>query len=179
MLQLKNLGQRICILGPSGAGKTTFARRLAERLNSDFISMDKVVHTPGWKPRPVEEWVPIHDAFIEKEAWVMEGAYRKSLPQRLKRAETVFFLDLPILGCQYRVMRRLLCNYGKVRPDAPEGCKERFSLSWLHLVFVHSLNGWKKRKQRYLDILAENPHLHVVHVKSWREFMKLQKQLGL
>ena len=110
MLQLKDFGQRICILGPSGAGKTTFARKLAERLNSEFISMDKLVHTPGWKPRPLEEWIPIHDTFIEKEAWVMEGAYRKSLPQRLKRAETVFFLDLPIGGCQYRVVRRLLLS---------------------------------------------------------------------
>ncbi len=179
MFQLSKLGQRICILGPSGAGKTTFACRLAEKLNTEFISMDRVVHAPGWNPRPVEEWMPIHDTLIDQDSWVMEGAYRKSLPQRLKRAETVFFLDLSILGCQYRVAKRLLTNYGKVRPNAPEGCEERFSLGWLHMVFIHSMKGWKKRRGRYLDILADNPHLHVVHVKSWREFMKLQKQLGL
>ena len=84
MFQPSKLGQRICVLGPSGAGKTTFACRLAEKLNTEFISMDRVVHAPCWNPRPVEEWMPIHDTLIDQDSWVMEGAYRKSLPQRLK-----------------------------------------------------------------------------------------------
>lgn len=176
---LADLGSRICVLGPSGAGKTTFAEKLAHQRSVPFLSMDKLVHQPGWNPAPLEVYAPKHDAFIAKEAWVIEGAYRKTLPQRLQRAETVIFLDISIIGCQYRVVKRLIQNYGKVRPNAPAGCEERFSFGWAHMVVVHSFFGWRKRRARYLDILALHPHLHVVHIKSWREFMKLQSTLGL
>ena len=73
----------------------------------------------------------------------------------------------------------MVLNYGKVRPHAPEGCEERLTWAWLSKVAFYPLKEWKKRMQRYLDFLADHPHLHVVHVKSWREFMELQKQLGL
>ncbi len=40
----------IGVTGKSGSGKTTFASKLAEKLNCDYIDIDKISHMPYKKP---------------------------------------------------------------------------------------------------------------------------------
>ena len=42
--------QRILVMGSSGSGKSTFARRLSEATGIPFVSLDALFWKPGWQP---------------------------------------------------------------------------------------------------------------------------------
>src|SRR5205807_531139 len=111
--------QRVLVMGCSGSGKSTFARKLSEKLRLPFVSIDRIFWQPGWRE-------PGRDAFIaamtheaEKPAWVIDGNYTHSAAAELRRAraDTIFWFDLPRWVCMVGVLRRSLLGYGVVRPE--------------------------------------------------------------
>jgi len=46
--------QRINVVGTSGSGKTTVARRAAEALGVPFVELDALHWEPGWQEAPDE-----------------------------------------------------------------------------------------------------------------------------
>ncbi|HJP33228.1 MAG: AAA family ATPase [Candidatus Latescibacteria bacterium] len=46
---------RVVIIGPGGAGKSTLARQLGERLGIEVVHLDRVFWRPGWVRVPREE----------------------------------------------------------------------------------------------------------------------------
>ena len=79
--------------GPSGAGKTTLAGRIADHLGVEHVEIDALFHGPGWEPRPTFE------AEVEelsgRPAWVTEWQYPAARPLLLARADLMVWLDLP------------------------------------------------------------------------------------
>lgn len=53
-MRLEDLGQRICILGPSNSGKSTLASAIGRKCGLTVIHLDQLYHRPGtdWEPRP-------------------------------------------------------------------------------------------------------------------------------
>jgi gluconate kinase len=49
------VGARVWVIGSSGAGKTTFGKRAAERLGCAFVELDAIVHQAGWRRLPDDE----------------------------------------------------------------------------------------------------------------------------
>ena len=45
--------QRVAIIGTGGAGKSTLARRMGERLGIEVIHLDHLFWQPGWEPTPI------------------------------------------------------------------------------------------------------------------------------
>jgi len=149
--------KRILILGCCGAGKSTLSRSLAEKVDIPIIHLDQHYWQPNWQEPPKEEWCKTVEDLIKKDSWIMDGNYGGTLDQRIKRADTIVYLDASTITCMYRVIARILKYRGKVRPDMPAGCKERFDLSFLHYVLVFNLvrrksilkkiNGVKEEKK--------------------------------
>lgn len=148
--------QRVMVIGPCGAGKSTLARKLHELTGLELLPLDQFYWKPGWTETPKEEWNVKVKELAARPSWIIDGNYGSSLDIRLAKADTVIFLDYPTFRCLRRVVYRILKYYNKKRPDMAEGCKERFSLSFLHYVLVFRLtrrSGILKKIEKYKDQL--------------------------
>jgi len=87
----------------------------------------------------------------------------RTFPDRLARADTFIWLDLPLpLRC-WRVFKRTVLSYGKVRPDMGEGCPEQFSLEFWSFIWRTRHTG----RRNGLAILKDPPsHLALHHLRS-------------
>ena len=69
---------RIVVIGTSGAGKTTLARKIAERLGLPHIELDAINWQPGWRDldrHDQPEFVRSVSEAIQAERWVADGNY--------------------------------------------------------------------------------------------------------
>ena len=94
MLPLHALGERILVIGPSNAGKSTLALALSEKLDLPTVHLDQLHHLPNtdWEPRPEEDFKALHDEAILADRWVMDGNYSRLMPRRFERATGAILL---------------------------------------------------------------------------------------
>jgi adenylate kinase family enzyme len=123
--------QRVLVIGPCGAGKSTLARTLGAKLGLAVFHMDQLNWQSGWIESSKDEIRTKLAAIVAKDRWLIDGTYGGTLGERLVRADTVIYLDFPIRLCVARLLRRIWTYRGRTRPDMTEGCPERFDLAFL------------------------------------------------
>ncbi len=142
--------QRMIVMGPPGSGKSTLARRLGAACGLPVFHLDRAYHRPGWVPAPEAEFRAEVERLAALPRWIIDGNYTGTLRPRLQRADTLIYLDMPTWLTTARVLRRMALGYGRVRPDAAEGCPERFDGAFLRFVLT-----WNRdRRARNLDLVS-------------------------
>ncbi len=123
--------RRILVMGAPGSGKSTLARRLGSRLGLPVFHLDQAFHRPGWVTAPAEIFGAEVARIAALPAWVIDGNYADTLAPRLNAADTLIYLDMPSWLTMTRITKRIVTNYGRVRPDAATGCPEGLNLDFL------------------------------------------------
>ncbi|WP_236706489.1 MULTISPECIES: AAA family ATPase [unclassified Frankia] len=95
---------RILVLGASGSGKSTFARRVAATLGIPHIELDALRHGPGWTVRPT--FAADVETATAAPDWVVDGNYSAVRELVWARADTIVWLDLPRWLVEWQVIRR-------------------------------------------------------------------------
>ena len=129
--------RRIMIVGPPGSGKSTLARDLGAVLDLPVIHLDAHYWLPGWVEPPLDVWRERVRQLVLGETWILDGNYSDTFDLRLAVADTIVFLDLPRHICLTRVIARSLRSFGRVRPDAAPGCRERLDVAFLRWVWAY------------------------------------------
>lgn len=163
------------MVGTSGSGKSTFARRLAAARGLTYVELDALNHLPNWEQRSAEgmtaDVVAILDAATD--GWVVDGTYRSKLGTTvLDRADTVVWLDLPrsvvMLAVARRTIRRLVR-----REVLWNGNRERLrnvlSVKPEESILVWAWTTHAPNREKYAALAAETPGLTWVHVHSRAE----------
>jgi len=153
--------QRILVIGSGGSGKTTFARRLAERTRLPLIHLDALFWRPGWDPTPAAQWRAKIDELVRRETWIMDGNYGGTLDIRLAACDTIVFLDVSRLVCLWRVLRRQLQHAGENRAELSAGCPER--LTWEFVKWIWTYPARRRGSiLRRLKKLEPHKRVHVL-----------------
>ena len=103
---------KIYIDGSVASGKTTLARKLSERLNIQYQSLDEVVHIPdksnpwGNRKRQSEERDKLFYSIIQQPRWIIEDTGRPCFIEGLKAADTILLLEIPPIIRNCRIIKR-------------------------------------------------------------------------
>lgn len=156
--------RRILIIGPGGAGKSTLARRIAERSGLPLIHLDALYWRPGWVETPRPEWQARVAELAAGDRWIMDGNFGGTLPQRLTACDTVLLLDPPPLRCAWRVLRRRWRHRGRARPDMHPECPEKLDAEFLWWIL-----SYRRRKLPRVRRLLDAAAAHGVQVIVLRD----------
>jgi adenylate kinase family enzyme len=134
--------QRVLVLGSSGAGKPTFARRLGAITGLPVVHIDQLFWLPGWVQAEKEIYRPRLAQAAAEPRWIIDGNYLSTIDERLPRADHVILLDRTRFACLARVARRIARSYGQVRPDMAEGCPEQIDWAFLKYIWDFPNTQW-------------------------------------
>jgi adenylate kinase family enzyme len=140
--------QRILVMGSSGSGKSTFARRLSAITGIPMVSVDALFWKPGWVESEKAEFHERLSAAARQPRWIMDGNFTSHLVElRRDACDTLIWFDLPRATCIIGILTRTAKSYGRVRPEMAEGCPEKLDLEFFRYV-------WNFRKQQRPKLLA-------------------------
>ena len=165
--------ERVLIIGCGGAGKSTLARAMGEKLGIPVVHLDQLWWKPGWVESSREAFDEKLAQILKEPQWIMDGNFDRTMPQRIARCDTVVYLDFNRFACLMGVLKRVLTTYGKTRPDMAEGCPER--LDWEFLKWVWNFNR-NKREKNY-RLLNETPGIEKIVLKNRRMVNRFLKSL--
>jgi len=159
--------RRILVIGNSGGGKTTLARRLGERLGLPVVHLDVLFWKPGWIDGDPDEFRRAVTEAAAAEAWVIEGNFAYSFDVRMPRADTIVWIDPSPWMCLARaVWRALTYGDGQDRPDLPEGCPEKIDVAFYRYILSFRRNYHPRIEAA---LAAHGAHARLVRLRSDRE----------
>jgi adenylate kinase family enzyme len=144
---------KIAIIGSPGSGKSTFASKLHKILGISLFHLDQYFWKPGWQRPDREAFKKIHNELCDRNAWIIEGMGISHFEHRIKQADIIIFLDIPLYVCLYRIFKRAFWNFGKVCFSSAPGCPERIP-DYEFLKYVWNFN--KKQKPEIEALLRHH-----------------------
>ena len=145
---MKNIS-KIAIIGGPGTGKTTLADNLGKVLELPVYHIDGIHHLANWKPRDKEERDKIILEKTQEPKWVIDGTYKATLEERVKKADLIIFLNYSSIAKIKGILSRHFKVKGKERPEIP-GCKEKMDLE-----FIKMTATWNKTKGKVVKSIIE------------------------
>ena len=80
----------------------------------------------------------------------MDGNFNRTIEMRLKRADTVIYLDFSRMRCLLSWAGRVLKNWGHARQDMAPGCSERFDPEMAAWIWKFN----RENRKNYLEKLS-------------------------
>lgn len=161
-------GQRINVVGTSGVGKTTLARRLNRQLGLPHVELDALYWQPGWlEPSPQAFRQQVTTA-LSGPRWVVDGNYSIARDIIWGRADTIIWLDYPLPLILWQVTTRTVRRAAR-QEILWQGNREewrRFFSRDSMVLWV--LRTYRRRRRQYQALFADPAHAHLMKVRLSR-----------
>ena len=165
---------RVVVVGPTGAGKSVLAQRLAARLGAPYIELDELFGDAGWTQAAPDLFRTRVERATDNPRWVEAGNYGRVRDLLWPRADTIVWLDygfpLVLRRLTARTVRRAVTGevlWNGNREYFWEHCRlwsEKSLFHWLVKTY------WAYRRE--LPVLFARPehrHLRIVRLRRPRE----------
>lgn len=152
--------QRALVIGSPGAGKSTFARKLRDGTGIPLYYLDRIWHKPDRTNISRKEFDFRLSVILDKQQWIIDGNYLRTLEVRTRACDTIYFLDYPVAVCLEGARSRI----GKSREDMP----------WTETEFDAELKEWilhfpeRQRPQLY-SLTEKYQNQKTVHIFRSRQ----------
>ncbi|MDE6656383.1 MAG: hypothetical protein K2J85_05260 [Anaeroplasmataceae bacterium] len=167
---------KIAIIGFSGTGKSTLARKLSKFYTIPCLHLDACHFKPNWVERTDEDMTSIVSKFLsENTDWIIEGNYIRICKERFEEADLVIYLSYNRFSCLKNVIHRYRTFKNSTRPDMADGCAEKLDKEFVSWVFY---KGRTKRKKNNYKRIAQAAKEGLIF-KSRRKLHKYLKKLGV
>ncbi len=172
--------QRINVVGTTGSGKTTMARRIAEVLGFPHVELDALHWGPGWEEAPVEVFRERVSEAIRGSPWVVDGNYGKVRDIVWGRADTVVWLDYGFLRIflrlLWRTLRRMVLRE-RLWNDNQEDLTAVFGKD---SILLWAITSYPKNKEEYPKRMSAPEYAHIRFIRhgSPRETEEWLETLG-
>lgn len=101
---------RFLIIGCPGAGKSTFAKQLGRKTGIPVFHLDDYWFRKDGSNVSVRDFIRQVSPIIDKERWIIDGTYLRTIDKRIRACDTVFFFDIPEEECLRGIENREDCS---------------------------------------------------------------------
>lgn len=162
-------GPRVVVIGSSCAGKSTFARHVAEARQCTLIELDELYWAEHWTPKPQVEFLRLVNAASAGRAWVAAGNYSPARRILWARATTIVWLNYSLPLVLWRGLRRTV-RRAITRESLFHGNVESFRRSFFSresiLWWIVSTFGRRQREFNALRASPEFSHIQWLEARS-------------
>jgi len=162
--------KRILVIGCPGAGKTYFSKRLSKILNLPLVHMDNLYWNEDKTSVDLDTLKARLQPYLEKEEWIIDGNYHKTLEMRLPYASDVFVLDLPRKECIQGILDRI----DQPRDDIPWVESEDDATELIAWTADYGF----RTKDEEIALLNKNKHIKVHVINSRKEMNEYLEKLA-
>ena len=162
--------KRILVIGCPGAGKTYFSKRLSKILNLPLVHMDNLYWNKDKTSVDLDTLKARLQPYLEKEEWIIDGNYHKTLEMRLPYASDVFVLDLPRKEC----IQGILDSIDQPRDDIPWVESEDDATELIAWTADYGF----RTKDEEIALLNKNKHIKVHVINSRKEMNEYLEKLA-
>lgn len=163
---------RIVVGGRTGSGKTTLARALAAALGAPHVELDSLYYDPDFRAVPLSVFRERTSAAIAGDQWIVDGNKRDVRDLVWPRADTLIWLDYPLIVSLWRFGKRALWRASVIRKQAAEPPSQKTKL--LRQLISGAKGGLTAlqshlgqfREYPRLFAKPENQHLAIVRLRS-------------
>ena len=169
--------KRVCVVGSGGAGKSTFSQKLSNKINVPVFHLDKIFWKDYWVEREKDEYAQMHAKWIEHDKWIIDGNGYSFIDSRLKRADTIVFLDYSRLVSIPSVIYRALKFHGTSRPMMQENCKEKIDKNFFEFL-IYIWNYKSRMRPKILKVINSQQNKNIKIFKNRLEANKWLENLS-
>ncbi len=151
---------RILVIGSPGAGKSTFARSLAEITHIPLYHIDNLYWNEKGDHITRAELLDRLDPILKSESWIVDGNYASTFSHRISFATTVILLDVDTNTCIAGIVERV----GSPRSDIP------FVETETPTDLVEVANCYRNETlPKMLKTINDNPRVKFIHLHSRKD----------
>ncbi|MEN0614878.1 AAA family ATPase [Klebsiella indica] len=159
---------KINVVGTSGVGKSTLARRLAQELSLPYIEMDVLYWLPQWQGTPDDLFFAKLAAATAGPGWVLDGNYNRSRPVKWRDVDLVVWVDYGFWRTLRQAVSRAVSRAFHQQELWPgTGNRETFRRSFFsrESIILWTLKTWRKNRQRYQADMFDPQYQHIRFVR--------------
>lgn len=174
--------QKIIIIGPSGAGKTTLARQIAGIINVPHYELDSFYHLENWHQADAQDFRTKVFTLAAQDGWIFCGNYFSKLGIEFwRKPDMLIWCDYPLWLVLPRLVRRTLR-----RAIRKETLWNNNTESLLKSVFTKDsvifwmLSTWRAHKKRHHQLFLDQsqfPGVQLIRLRHPRQANRLLETL--